>query len=385
MSTPLSPFQAAKVANDVYRLKENTDIADVSKRTGGMGVGQSFDLEGGARFTGNSGPLVLKKRTGFGFIASGDGSRKNEVLIATRGTASVRDALTDVNAGIQKGPGGFAVHAGFNDSFSSFRHDIDKFFNKNGAIGTVHCVGHSLGGALATLIADYLVSCGVNSIKLYSYGCPRVGVRDFSRNLTSKLKEPNIFRVYHEADPVSMLPIFPFAHTPDTSISYLLPWNGMNISPAAHKMDNYATTIGELDWGALPKPLSAISMSHQIEDFLSSPAVGPMFNNARVLWMINKAIHWILKKAGMATGITVTAGLTLLDRIAWLLSQAASQTLELGKYVGSLVQAIFKFLGRTAIAGAKLSVSFLRWLLGLLLSSITITISTAIALAHNGL
>jgi pimeloyl-ACP methyl ester carboxylesterase len=384
MSTPLTPFQAAKVANDVYRLKDNTDVSQVVKQTGGMGVGQNFDMEGGSRFTGSSGPLVFKKRTGFGLIAPGTGTRKSEVLIATRGTASVRDALTDMNAGLQKGPGGFAVHAGFNDSFNSFRQDIDTFLDKNGAIGTVHCVGHSLGGALATLVADHLVASGVKNIKLYSFGCPRVGVKGFSRNLTSKLTSNNIFRAYHEADPVSMVPIFPFAHVPDTSISYLLPYNGMNISPAAHKMDNYANTIGDAGWDALPKPLAAVSMSDQIDAFLSSPAAGPMFNNARVLWMINKAIHWILKKAGMLTGLITTVGLTLLDRIAYLLSQAASKTIELGRLVGSLVNSIFRFLGRTAVAGAQLTITFLRWVLGLLFSSIAMTVGTAVALAHNG-
>ncbi len=384
MSTALTPFQAAKVANDVYRLKENTNLADVSKRTGGMGVGQGFDLEGGERFTGTSGSLVFKKRTGFGLIALGAGSRSNEVLIATRGTASIRDALTDMNAGLQKSPSGFAVHAGFNDSFNSFKQDIDKFLNKNGAVGTVHCVGHSLGGALATLVADYLLSCGVKNIKLYSFGCPRVGVANFSRHITSKLTPNNIFRAYHEADPVSMVPVFPFAHAPDTSISYLLPWNGFNVSPAAHKMDNYATTIGDSDWGALPKPIAAVSMSNQIDAFLSSPAAGPMFNNARVLWMINKAIHWILKNAGMLASLALTAGLTILDRIAWLLSQAAAKTIELGSFVGSLVNSIFKFLGRTAVKGAQLTVTFLRWVLGLLFSAIAISVRTAVSITHNG-
>jgi pimeloyl-ACP methyl ester carboxylesterase len=347
-----------------------------------MGVGDSFNFDNGAAYSGTSGPLVFKKRTGFGFIAPGMGSRKNEVLIAARGTASLPDVLTDLNAGVQRGPSGFSVHAGFNDSFNSFKDEISRFLDANGSIGTVHCVGHSLGGALATLVADYLLSNGVTNIKLYSFGCPRVGVKSFSRNLTNKLTKQNIFRVYHEADPVSMVPIFPFSHLPDNSTSYVLPWNGMNISAFAHKMDNYAGTIKDADWGALPKPIASVNLDEQIDEFLSSPAAGPMFNNARVLWMINKAIHWILKKAGMLVGFAVTASLTVLDRIAWMLSEAASKTVELGVYVGSLIKAIFKFLGRTYNSAMNITAVFLRWVLGMLFCSIATSVSTAIAASH---
>ena len=55
-------------------------------------------------------------------------------------------------------------------------HDLEsKLLSIGGNVGTVHCVGHSLGGALATLAAEWLKkSKVVNSVdvKLYKGGDP---------------------------------------------------------------------------------------------------------------------------------------------------------------------------------------------------------------------
>ena len=67
------------------------------------------------------------------------------------------------------------AHVGFNKTFNSIKPTLETYFNKN-TTGPVHCVGHSLGGALATLTANWLHNKqGGRPISLYTFGAPRVG------------------------------------------------------------------------------------------------------------------------------------------------------------------------------------------------------------------
>src|SRR5699024_9322989 len=114
------------------------------------------------------------KLSGFGYIAAGKGAHAGEVLVATRGTATRYDWLSNLNVAMQAGPGGTLVHAGFNEVWKSFAADVSAFLRgRNPSV--VHCVGHSLGGALATLTADACSSAGIGELRLYTFGSPRVG------------------------------------------------------------------------------------------------------------------------------------------------------------------------------------------------------------------
>ncbi len=233
MSTALTPKQAALIAKGVYDVR--VDNAWQIIQAGGTDTINnqlqisdlfSFSGEGSGRFKGTSG-AVLRSESGFGYIAQGVGNRSDELLVATRGTVTGLDWLTDFAQSLDRGPTGYAVHAGVNRTFNSFKPTISEVITRGQKPSTVHVVGHSLGGALATIIADYLSEHGL-SVKLYTFGCPRVGMEGFSRNLTRKLKPENMFRVHHESDLVSMVPIFPFAHTPIGRDEYSLPWGGMS-------------------------------------------------------------------------------------------------------------------------------------------------------------
>ena len=71
----LKPLQAARIANAVYDVRENLDIAEAMKMsdTENLGLGNEFVPAQGSAFQGNSGWLVFKSRTGFGYIAEGQG------------------------------------------------------------------------------------------------------------------------------------------------------------------------------------------------------------------------------------------------------------------------------------------------------------------------
>lgn len=385
----LTPKQAAVIAAQVYELKEMEDWERYTAR-GPEGVGKAFGIGGlfnidpsSSRFTGTSGGAFLRSRTGFGYIAQGVGSRSNEMLVAVRGTASGYDGVTDLVQSVTRGPSGYAVHAGFMRTFESFKPSIATIARGNKPT-TVHVIGHSLGGALATIIADFLTNQSINT-KLYTFGCPRVGFEGFARNLGQKMGTQNMFRVHHAADIVSMVPIFPFNHTPVGRDEYALPWKGSNISVDAHFMANYISSLGEMDWNGLIRTPPESSNWQQAEDWLKDVARNggtAKMLSAGTLWMLMKSIDWIVSMiaggAEVVAGSVALAGVTILDRLAQLMYKGTLASVRVGTGVMNLMKAILRFLGRTITATISLTVQFISWILQMLYGVISQMAMTAI-------
>ncbi len=381
----LSAVQTAIIADEVYAIREN-DIQKAMKLSrNGLGFENEFTIAERARFHGTTGPFFLKTRTGFGYIAEGQGKRQGEVLIAIRGTVpGIQDIGADLNIGLQTGPSGWPVHAGFNDTFKSFKQDLHSYFaNKNST--HVHCVGHSLGGALATLTADFLSENKIAGVSLYTFGSPRTGTIGFSHNLTRKIQAENIYRVHHRSDPVSMIPIFPFSHVPVSTADIALDWPGSLIAPAAHSMKNYMTTIGNTEWNGLRSGSADYNTTNSVDHWLkATDSNNILMFSAKSLWMITKALAWIIKKVligVIGTSLAVTA--TLVDQLAWFLRQGAMASLEIAGYIKSLIAKILQFLGKYVSIGADLTVSFIRWVLALLFSTLQNFASLSLGLINR--
>ncbi|MEK1939477.1 MAG: lipase family protein [Pseudomonas sp.] len=363
----LSPKQAATVATHVYSAINMGESDKVFKAAQSMGLGTLFDFKNAQVSAGTSG-AVLRKTTGFTYGVEGTGTRQGELLLAFRGTDITQDWLTDANCGVQQGPSAWMVHAGFNETFKSFREDLDRFMRGRKPT-TIHCVGHSLGGALASLAADHISQSGVGGVKLYTFGAPRVGVAGFARNLTSKLGVENIHRVYHLADPVSMIPIFPFVHAPDDGPVCQLPW-GSSFAFDAHKMENYLKSIGDASWTGLRR-VQQTTLERDVQAWLKNSNGSVLMLSATSLMMISKAMQYLIAKAvGVAAGTVVTAGMTVLDQIAGLLISGANACKAIGDSLSSLIVQIFRFLGRPLPSAANLTVAFLRWVLELLSTTV---------------
>jgi len=382
----LSPDQAAKIARGVYRLREDS-VSTVHQRGQSLGCEDLFEVSENSRFEGKSGALAFKSLSGFGYIAQGTGKYQGDILLVTRGTAMRVDWLTNLNIGMQTGPSGHLVHAGFNETWKSYRSEIQSFLSKRNP-ETIHCVGHSLGGALAALNADYLSNANVGKIKLYTFGAPRAGSFIFSRSLTNRIGSDNIYRVSHPSDPVPMIPIFPFQH---------LPYNrdGMRISNDlsglininAHGMEpSYIPGVKDKTWQNLliqDEP----DWEQKAKAWLDQSALGEhsfLMGSAKLLLMISKALVWILKKVKDvlvgAVGTTLTVGATTLDQLAWLISRAAEISIEIAGYVRTLIGAIFKFLGRAVVTTVSITSAFLSWVLNLLFSTLSSIASCALTI-----
>ncbi|KAG6757277.1 hypothetical protein POTOM_037584 [Populus tomentosa] len=158
-----------------------------------------------------------------------DNARKR-LIVAFRGTEQVRwkDLRTDlmvVPTGLnpERIGGDFKqevqVHSGFLSAYDSVRIRIISIIKllisyvDNGAEPPfkwhVYVTGHSLGGALATLLAlelssSQLVKRGAISVTMYNFGSPRVGNKKFAEVYNQKVKDS--WRVVNHRDIVPTVP-----------------------------------------------------------------------------------------------------------------------------------------------------------------------------------
>lgn len=102
---------------------------------------------------------------------------------------------------IQSFPFNGMVHQGFLNVYTSIQSQLVTTINALPQ-STIIVGGHSLGGALATLMmADY-ASYGNRSMCGYVFGCPRVGNQEF----VNSIQTSNLFRIENVTDLVCGLP-----------------------------------------------------------------------------------------------------------------------------------------------------------------------------------
>lgn len=146
--TLLAPSEVAHIADAIYAVRTQIDVPNVFAST----ILNKFSIQADSKFSGVTGGAFVHSRTGFGIAARGnDGHYKHDALLAFRGTDSFYDILTDAHAGnLYPSKTGKMVHSGFNKTFLSLKADLEKFFT-HFSPSRVQIIGHSLGGAVATL------------------------------------------------------------------------------------------------------------------------------------------------------------------------------------------------------------------------------------------
>jgi hypothetical protein len=396
----LTPYEAALAANNVYftlkgwsafKTAKDAGQADPAKPTPGMekrsvirrevtGAGTTSLARAGVEgrieetFQGKTVGIT----SGFGYVLTFQHNGDTHALVATRGTRAEidrwwkPDLATDAYFTPTAGFGGSHVHRGFALTFESIRPRLDA--NKDVFTGAryVHCVGHSLGGAIANLTAYHLQGMLPDtSVRLYTFGAPRVGLHlGFPPDLERALGASNVYRVSHHMDPITMIPTFPFLHVlgDDGDANNMILRSPNNKNPfdlTNHGMDGYIADVQTESWAGV----RAMKHLPSFEDRLMKQIwesesdgwfkKGLKLMGAGVVWVLLKVLKGLLKGL-LAAGIVVATPLDLLVRA---IVQGAQLVGKLGKAVFNWIKAAGELVGRAVSTAADVTVPLLRELL----------------------
>lgn len=193
----------------------------------------------------------------FGYIAFNNES--DELVIAIRGTDTLLEWAKD--ADFLMVPAGAGIPGATDDGFSSVYKSLRVADAKNGPTlrnfvesiseaETLTICGHSLGGALATLlsldVARNTHFSGSNVLQSYTFASPRVGDHAFADAYNKAV--PNTFRIANRMDLVSMLPsVFPLPYE-HVAVHYEIRTKPPLLDSIAclHHLDSYLWLLSQL-------------------------------------------------------------------------------------------------------------------------------------------
>lgn len=176
-------------------------------------------------------------------IAYSTYSFKDTVIFAFKGSSNIKDFFYDINISLintveVKG----RIHEGFYKLLMKNRtlYSISRLIENYSPDVKIIFTGHSLGGALASLMASYSqYKFGNHRVELCTFGSPRVGNSKFCNTITGAT------RVVHSKDPVALLPLpIRYRHLKTRKLigeTDIFRW----YVPAAHKISSYYNLISE--------------------------------------------------------------------------------------------------------------------------------------------
>ncbi len=140
-------------------------------------------------------------------------NEKGEISIIFRGSQEKEDWLTNLSLKyVSHNKFKKCVHSGFYRSFKIFRKSVkskkvDKEIDFLEDINSINenykltLSGHSLGGAIATIVGCYFIDKGINkdNLSIFTFGAPPIAKKEFCDYYEDNL---NIFRFVNKEDPV---------------------------------------------------------------------------------------------------------------------------------------------------------------------------------------
>ncbi len=362
--TTLSPLVCSALAKEVYQVQNPVQESVFLQRPEFSGVTDH-------RVTLNAtvGARLVNTRDAFGVCARGGKHYPEDVFIVFRGSTSANryaDWVSNARLGLASSVGGTPVHLGFNHIFVSMKPTIERFLAGLPVRGRIHCIGHSLGGAIATLVADWLTARYGRRVALYTFGAPRPGTMRFATGLTRAMAADAIHRVYHATDPVTMVPLFPFVHPPAGGDGYHIPSSDRIWTAAAHNMQRYQQSVAGKSWRQLQNGRPPWMLTHVIEQWLRSDRPTGLLSTSVGQWL-NAALIFVLKKTlgGLAFRLQWHAigVVTLADKLAWLLDQGKNRLVDGSFWVQRLIQKMMQALGWVIDQGKAITRSLIRQVL----------------------
>ncbi len=394
----LTPMEASYIATNAYfTLKDwinDKPIAGVESRKNvenrvlGAGDAGKVDPEkpnpslagtalGGAKvgqiFKGNTGFAS----SGFGYVLQLKQGDRRHAVIAMRGTRPEMpykpDLLTDLR-GAMTGFGDYGlVHKGFKRTFDSILPQLSASERVIMDADVVHCVGHSLGGAVATLVAAHYRQRG-QMVKLYTFGSPRVGAFGAYTALHGAIGKAHMLRVAHDLDPISLIGPFPYIHVnpspaDDNNMTIPSP-TGQLFSTANHDMNRYIRSVGGINatWDAARGLAGRVDHDNAVlARWLLHEDNDPgwvQYASAKTLSLLFKLFAHVLRTASTA----LIVGLSALDLLVELLLTGLHKMVALGAQVYTMLRHAATWAGITVKAGAEFTAQILRRIVAAMLS-----------------
>ena len=240
----------------------------------------------------------------------------------------------------------------------------------------MHFVGHSLGGALATLAANWLHNKqSKRKINLYTFGAPRVGYASFADKTSNSLHK--VFRCVHAGDPVTHLPFWPFVHTQG---EYLLN-AGQTISANAHRMAG--DSPGYINTASGFKSFAAINKNcgfrHQEQVRLDYEDRHQASFTSRWAYRLGAALLTLLRDTGYLYEIQhmVTNSITFYDKVAILLTKIAKMPGHFAEQQKGMLGHMLVFAGKPGVVLTDLSYRLIRWVLSVTLEAVVLVAGIA--------
>lgn len=146
--------------------------------------------------------------------------QRGGVTVLLPGTTPPAERLDRlVHYGVNPEPGGGKVFVNFQATADAI---IENILSISEGVGPYLFVGHSLGGAVAHVLAHRMIASGKVVVGVYTYGCPKVGDQEY----VDKYIE-NAWNIQHTNDIVPDLP-------PDIFATVPLPGRGVPTMPLMH-------------------------------------------------------------------------------------------------------------------------------------------------------
>ena len=346
----LIPRVAAELAEEVYAVNRGTIDMEIFLSRPEFSADPNHKHELKAQV----GSRLIQTLDAFGLCAMGGKGYENDIFIIFRGSTKLKaDWLTNARVGVQTSASGWPVHIGFNQAFKSMLPQIKEFLRDADARATIHCIGHSLGGAIASIAANWIANNKPQAVKLYTFGAPKPGLMLFANSLTRKVGKKNIYRTYHATDPVPMVPLFPFMQPPLPGYGHYISSSESIVSADAHDMRKYAISVSKLSWAHLERRKPPYTVESAVKLWLESKA--PVHAGTHKIWeWINAGLIYVITKiSGVIAGslqFVAMGAMTVADMLAWMLSQGIefskkSGLVDLSKWVLLLIHKIMQALG----------------------------------------
>lgn len=353
MSLSISPSEAARLAENVYSVNENNVLRLETFLGDKLFSGANGQVRSQRLLNAKVGGRIFRSTTdAFGLCALGSGTRDGHAFLVFRGTTHANnraDFVTDVRIGITISKAGLPVHVGFNHTFNSMLADIRDFLAGANITGPVHCIGHSLGGAVASLTADWVSRNTSYPVRLYTFGAPRVGTDWFVNRTTVSIGRENMYRIYHKTDPVPMVALYPFMQAPYGSSGFYIHSPEPLISGAAHSMSKYVDSVKNKAWNQVGDiPDQPYDVEAAVEGWLKSKSLVDSSSPAFWRW-VDAALIYVVKKVLMGAVLALQGAfigvLTVADKLAIILERGLHLAESISLWVELLIRKLLQALG----------------------------------------